>query len=62
MIREATFAGKVQEKDEDDIFYWAFEKTHEERLEESWRLHCMNHGVSTQHRLDRTKASAKKRH
>ena len=34
MIRKPTFAGKIQEKDERDIRFWAYEKTAEERVQE----------------------------
>ena len=62
MDRKPTYAGKVKEKDEQDIFYWAFEKTPRERLQESWRLHCLNHNIKpSENRLDKTKSSATKR-
>jgi len=62
MIRKPTFAGKVQEKDENDILYWAFQKTPAERLAESWRLHCLNHGLEpSENRLNKMVSSAKKR-
>lgn len=62
MIRKPTFAGKVEEKDSEDIFYWAFQKTAFERLCESWRLNCINHGYQSHElRLDKTIAKATKR-
>ena len=45
MRRIPTYSGKIKKKDELDILYWAFEKTARERLLESWRLHCVNHGI-----------------
>lgn len=61
MIRKPTFAGKIKEKEEAEILFWATEKTGEERLSESWRLHCLNHGISPQSRIDRNVTKAKKR-
>ncbi|MFY0654067.1 MAG: hypothetical protein JXQ96_18665 [Cyclobacteriaceae bacterium] len=62
MIKIPTFSGKIQEKDNNDIFYWAFEKSPAQRLEESWRLHCANHNIDPQSvRLDKSKSSARKR-
>jgi len=62
MIRKPTFAGKIQEKDERDIRFWAYEKTAEERVQEAWRLHCANHNVDPVNaKLDRTKMRAWKR-
>lgn len=61
MIRKPTYAGKVDAKDEHDILIWARHKTAEERLIESWRLHCINHGISTQKKLDRFASTAKRR-
>ncbi|WP_425390886.1 hypothetical protein [Ekhidna sp.] len=61
MIRKPTYAGKIGQKDYEDILFWAFEKTPEERLIESWRLHCLNHGISQESLLDKNSAIAKKR-
>jgi len=59
MVRKPTFAGKIQEKDDQDILFWAFQKTAAERLIGSWRLHFMNHGVDpSEVRLDKTKSRA----
>ena len=60
MIRKATYAGKPEEKDNLDIFYWA-NKSPQERLSESWRLNCINHNLPINIRLDKTHMSAKKR-
>lgn len=61
MVRKPTFAGKIDDKDKEDILFWATQKTPGERLAESWRLHCLNHGLSPDEvRLDRTKSSARK--
>jgi len=62
MDRRPTYAGNGMEKDRLDIFYWAFEKTPWQRLQESWRLHCLNHNIKpSENRLDKTKSSASKR-
>lgn len=61
MIRQPTYAGKIKEKDDLDILFWANEKTPFERLAESWRLNCMNHGIPTNTRMIRTFTSAIKR-
>lgn len=61
MLRKPTFAGKIQTKDERDILFWAFKKSSEERLKESWRLNCINHGIPIESRLDKEAFSAKKR-
>ena len=60
-MRKPTYAGKVDTKDEQDIFLWARYKTAEERLIESWRLHCINNGISIQQKLDRSTSTAKRR-
>lgn len=61
MIRKPTYAGKIQEKDQLDIIFWAHDKSPIERLSESWRLNCMNHNVPIDIRMERTANSAKKR-
>ena len=62
MERRPTYAGKGREKDERDIFYWAFEKTPWERLQESWRLHCLNHNISeSENKLNKSVNKASKR-
>lgn len=61
MLREPTFAGKAEDKDRADLEYWAFEKTPWERIKEAWRLHCMNHNIPTNTRLDKTTNHARKR-
>jgi len=53
MVRKPTFAGKANKKDELDILYWANEKTASDRLQEAWRLHCMNMNVPTNIRMDK---------
>lgn len=58
MNRQPTYAGKAEEKDNLDILYWATEKTALERLNESWRLHCLNHNVNYDVKLDKTKHKA----
>jgi len=55
MDRTPTFSGKIKDKDQEDISYWAFEKTTAERLAESWRLHCMNHNIPTDYKMDKSK-------
>ena len=61
MIRKPTYAGKVKEKDQLDIKFWAEEKTISERLAESWRLNCLNHNVSSNIRMTRVFCKALKR-
>jgi len=61
MIRKPTYAGKINEKDALDIKFWAEEKTVSERLDESWRLHCLNHNVPTSIRMERVFNKASKR-
>ena len=62
MVREPTFAGNAKDKDKLDILYWALNKTPRQRLEEAWRLHCANYGISpSEIRLDKTKSIAFKR-
>jgi hypothetical protein len=61
MIRKPTFAGKAEVKDRDDIFFWAFEKTAGERLAEAWRLHCINHNIPLDSKLDKSVNKAYKR-
>jgi len=62
MIRKPTYSGSIRKKDEQDILYWAFQKTAQERLYESWRLHCINHDIDPfSSKLDKTKARAAKR-
>lgn len=61
MIRKPTYAGKIEQKDNEDVLFWAQNKTPEERLIESWRLHCLNHNISPKCLLDKNLASAKKR-
>lgn len=46
MERRPTFTGKIKSKDWEDILFWATHKTPRERLEEAWRLHCLNHNVN----------------
>lgn len=58
MVRRPTYAGAVGDKDNADIFYWATEKTPVDRLSESWRLHCLNHGVEFNIKLDKKKNRA----
>jgi len=58
MVRKLTYAGKVDEKDIKDILFWATEKTASERLNESWRLHCLNHNISFDLNIDKTKNKA----
>jgi len=45
MNRKPTYAGTVEEKDAMGILFWAKEKSAFERLEEAWRLHCINHSI-----------------
>lgn len=62
MVRKPTFAGSVKEKDEQDIYHWAFEKTALERLVESMRLYCLNHNFDMrQLKFDKTVCVASKR-
>ena len=62
MIRKPTFAGKAAQKDQEDIFYWAYQKTPSERLAESWRLHSLNHGLDpSNNRLNKDISKASKR-
>jgi hypothetical protein len=62
MDRKPTYAGNIREKDERDILFWALEKSPWERLEESWRLHCLNHNIKpAENKLDKTASSASKR-
>jgi len=58
MIRKPSYAGNIKEKDQLDIFYWAFEKNSAQRLSESWRLHCMNNNIPIDTRLDKSFAKA----
>ena len=61
MERKPTYAGKADIKDEIDILFWALEKSPKERIEESWRLNCLNHGINIQTRLNKKVFSARKR-
>jgi len=62
MQRIPTYAGTVSEKDELDILYWAIHKTPWERLQESWRLHCVNNGITpAENKLNKTISKASKR-
>ncbi len=61
MERKATYAGKVEEKDALDILYWAKQKSPFERLEESWRLHCLNYNVPFDVSINKKYHKAKKR-
>lgn len=61
MIRKPTYAGTVQEKDDLDILYWATCKSPAERLQESWRLNCLNHNIPLDSRMNRNVGTAKKR-
>jgi hypothetical protein len=61
MIRKPTYSGNVNEKDQNDIDYWA-SKSPQERLKEAWRLHCMNHNISFDHKLNKARNKASKRH
>lgn len=62
MERKPTYAGNVKEKDELDILYWASEKTPWERLQESWRLHCINYNIKpSENRLNKQLSKAYKR-
>lgn len=62
MVQKPTYAGKVEKKDEQDIYFWAFEKTAAERLKESLRLYCMNHNIDiSQLKFDKTAIKASKR-
>lgn len=62
MYRKPTYSGKIKEKDELDILFWAIEKTALERLQESWRMHCINHSIDpVTSRLDKNKSFARKR-
>lgn len=61
MIRRPTYAGKISEKDELDILFWATKKSPQERLVESWRLNCINNNVPVDIKMDRSRVSAKKR-
>ena len=58
MIRKPTYVGTVNEKDQLDIFYWAFEKTAAQRLSESWRLHCINNNIPFDAKIDKTVVKA----
>ncbi len=58
MIRKPTYAGNAKNKDQLDIFYWAFQKTPVERLSESWRLHCLNNNVEYNIKLNKKAAKA----
>jgi len=60
MIRKPTYAGNVKEKDELDILFWSKKKALE-RLEESWRLNCINHNIPIDSRMNRNVVTAKKR-
>lgn len=57
MVRKPTYAGNVAHKDETDILLWS-SKTPLERLAESWRLNCVNHGIPLNSRLDKTASVA----
>ena len=62
MRRIPTYSGKIDKKDEPDILYWAFEKTARERLLESRRLHCVDHGIEPYHcKINKKIAKAFKR-
>jgi len=61
MVRKPVYAGSVNEKDEKDIFYWAYQKSAKEKLCEGWRLHCMNHNISVNHKLNRNINKASKK-
>jgi hypothetical protein len=61
MIRQPTYAGNVQEKDELDILHWALNKSISERLSESWRLNCINHGIPLNSSINKTVSTATKR-
>jgi hypothetical protein len=61
MERIPFFAGKVNDKDENDILYWAYHKTASERLAESWRLHCANHNIDPNTPLNKNTSKATKR-
>jgi hypothetical protein len=61
MQRVPTFSGKIQDKDEQDILYWARHKTAAERLVESWRLHCANHNIDPNTPLNKNVSKATKR-
>jgi hypothetical protein len=60
MDRKPTYSGKIKDKDQEDISYWAFEKTAAERLAESWRLHCMNQNLPTNYKMHNSKSKALK--
>ena len=61
MIRQPSYAGKIVEKDELDVLFWASEKTPFERLAESWRLNCINHNIPVTSKMVRTFVGANKR-
>ncbi|HNP19945.1 MAG TPA: hypothetical protein PKL31_16015 [Fulvivirga sp.] len=61
MQRTPFYAGKVKDKDENDILYWANSKTAKERLAEAWRLHCANHNIDPKTPLNRKVSKAHKR-
>ena len=62
MVRRPTYAGNLKDKDEQDIFYWATEKTPWERLQESWRLHCINNDIKpSENKLNKHVSKAYKR-
>ena len=54
MVRKPTSYGKIKEKDQDDIFYWAFKKSAIQRLSESWRLHCANNNIPIDSKMNRS--------
>lgn len=62
MLRKPTYAGKTTDKDHLDIIYWATQKTPHERLQEAWRLHCINNNIKpADNRLNKNVSKALKR-
>ncbi len=61
MVKKPTYAGSVKDKDQADIFHWAFNKSAAERICESWRLHCMNHNISPDQKLNKSISKAVKK-
>jgi len=59
--RKPLYAGKIAEKDEQDILFWGLKNSPLDRLQVSWRLNCINHGVDITIRLDKSKSYAYKR-
>jgi len=54
MVRKPTYSGNVEEKDQNDILFWAFHKSATQRLVEAWRLHCLNYNIQPSLKMDKS--------